>query len=59
LFELGSKLMPRTRAGVIGLTAALVLAGEGNCDVTVVAKHMPGDNDIEYCSPVAGANYLP
>jgi D-amino-acid oxidase len=51
--------MPRTRAGVIGLTAALVLAEEGDCDVTVIAKHMPGDNDIEYCSPVAGANYLP
>jgi hypothetical protein len=49
----------RTRAGVIGLTAALVLADEGNCDVTVVAKHMPGDSDIEYCSPVAGANYMP
>jgi D-amino-acid oxidase len=44
---------------VIGLTTALVLADEGNCDVTVVAKHMPGDIDIEYCSPVAGANYLP
>jgi D-amino-acid oxidase len=49
----------RTRAGVIGLTTALVLADEGSCDVTVVAKHMPGDVDIEYCSPVAGANYLP
>jgi D-amino-acid oxidase len=50
---------PCFRAGVIGLTAALVLADEGNYDVTVVAKHMPGDYDIMYCSPVAGANYLP
>jgi hypothetical protein len=27
--------------------------------VTIVAKHMPGDYDIEYASPWAGANYLP
>lgn len=31
---------------------------EGNT-VTVVAKHMPGDYDIEYTSPWAGANVLP
>lgn len=27
--------------------------------ITVVAKHMPGDYDIEYASPWAGANYFP
>ncbi|KAL1311764.1 hypothetical protein AAFC00_001851 [Neodothiora populina] len=46
-------------AGVIGLTTALVLARSGKYNVTVVAKHMPGDYDIEYASPWAGANYLP
>jgi hypothetical protein len=25
----------------------------------VLAKHMPGDYDIEYASPWAGANYMP
>lgn len=25
----------------------------------MVAKHMPGDYDIEYASPWAGANYMP
>ncbi|KAF4312090.1 FAD dependent oxidoreductase [Botryosphaeria dothidea] len=45
-------------AGVIGLTTALQLSKK-NYVVTVVAKHMPGDYDIEYASPWAGANYLP
>ncbi|CAK1358617.1 unnamed protein product [Cercospora beticola] len=45
-------------AGVSGLTTALLLAKKGH-HVTVVAKHMPGDYDIEYASPWAGANYLP
>ena len=27
--------------------------------VTVIGKHMPGDYDIEYASPFAGANVLP
>lgn len=27
--------------------------------MTVIAKHMPGDYDIEYASPWAGANFLP
>jgi glycine/D-amino acid oxidase-like deaminating enzyme len=40
------------------LTTALLLAKDGH-RVTVVAKHMPGDYDIEYASPWAGANYLP
>ncbi|KAM3424069.1 hypothetical protein BST61_g11380 [Cercospora zeina] len=45
-------------AGVSGLTTALLLARKGH-HVTVVAKHMPGDYDIEYASPWAGANYFP
>ncbi len=44
-------------AGVSGLTTALLLSKDHN--VTIVAKHMPGDYDIEYASPWAGANYLP
>ncbi|KAI8716092.1 hypothetical protein NCS52_00902100 [Fusarium sp. LHS14.1] len=46
-------------AGVIGLTSALLLAKEESNDVTVVAKHMPGDYDAEYASPWAGANVIP
>ncbi|KAI9051684.1 hypothetical protein LZ554_004726 [Drepanopeziza brunnea f. sp. 'monogermtubi'] len=45
-------------AGVSGLTTALLLSREGH-NVTIIAKHMPGDYDIEYTSPWAGANYLP
>lgn len=44
-------------AGVSGLTTALLLSKDNK--VTVVAKHMPGDYDIEYTSPWAGANFLP
>lgn len=63
------------RAGVIGLTTALVLSrensyneeeGEGEgirskkgYEITVAAKYMPGDYDVEYASPWAGAHYLP
>ena len=48
------------RAGVAGLTTALVLLRKyPGYMVTIVAKHMPGDYDIEYASPWAGANYLP
>lgn len=62
------------RAGVIGLTTALVLSrgndynkeeeGEGTrskkgYEITVAAKYMPGDLDVEYASPWAGAHYLP
>ena len=46
-------------AGVIGLTTALLLSKNSRHKVTIVAKHMPGDYDIEYASPWAGANYLP
>jgi hypothetical protein len=46
-------------AGVSGLTTALLLSKNPAYKVTIVAKHMPGDYDIEYTSPWAGANYLP
>ncbi|TKA66451.1 hypothetical protein B0A49_05080 [Cryomyces minteri] len=46
-------------AGVVGLTTAMLLSRTPDYSVTVVAKHMPGDYDIEYASPWAGANYLP
>lgn len=42
-----------------GLTTALLLSKNVEYDVTIVAKHMPGDYDIEYTSPWAGANYEP
>ncbi|PGH26931.1 hypothetical protein AJ80_01312 [Polytolypa hystricis UAMH7299] len=48
-----------SRGGVIGLTTAYLLSKDKSNEVTVAAKHMPGDYDIEYCSPWAGANYLP
>lgn len=47
------------RAGVAGLTSALLLSRDPNYSITVAAKHMPGDYDIEYASPWAGANYMP
>ena len=47
------------RAGVSGLTTAYLLSKDASNQITVVAKHMPGDYDIEYCSPWAGANYQP
>lgn len=43
----------------MGLTTALVLSQHKHVTLTVVAKHMPGDYDIEYASPWAGANYFP
>lgn len=46
-------------AGVAGLTTALLLSKNPRYQMTVAAKHMPGDYDIEYASPWAGANYLP
>ncbi|KAK7958406.1 D-amino-acid oxidase-like protein [Apiospora saccharicola] len=46
-------------AGVSGLTSAYLLSKDGSNTITVVAKHMPGDYDIEYASPWAGANVLP
>lgn len=42
-----------------GLTSALLLSKSKANNVTIVSKHMPGDYDIEYASPFAGANVLP
>lgn len=42
-----------------GLTTAYLLSKDPANQVTVLAKHMPGDYDIEYASPWAGANYMP
>jgi len=44
---------------VSGLTTAYLLSHDPANIVTVLAKHMPGDYDIEYASPWAGANYMP
>ncbi|OJJ01282.1 hypothetical protein ASPVEDRAFT_886333 [Aspergillus versicolor CBS 583.65] len=46
-------------AGVAGLTTALLLSRKPGYKILVAAKHMPGDYDIEYASPWAGANYMP
>ncbi|ORY16130.1 D-amino-acid oxidase [Clohesyomyces aquaticus] len=46
-------------AGVAGLTTALLLSKKPRYKIVVAAKHMPGDYDIEYTSPWAGANYMP
>ncbi|MCJ1477667.1 hypothetical protein MMC13_006340 [Lambiella insularis] len=56
-----SSLTPEieSSAGVSGLTTALLLSKNSAYDITVAAKYMPGDYDIEYASPWAGANYMP
>ncbi|KAH8803376.1 D-amino-acid oxidase [Xylogone sp. PMI_703] len=46
-------------AGVAGLTTALLLSRSPRYKIVLAAKHMPGDYDIEYASPWAGANYMP
>jgi len=46
-------------AGVAGLTTAFLLSKNPRYEITIAAKHMPGDYDIEYASPWAGANYMP
>ncbi|RMJ29087.1 D-amino acid oxidase [Aspergillus sp. HF37] len=46
-------------AGVAGLTTAFLLSKKPGYKIVVAAKHMPGDYDIEYASPWAGANYMP
>lgn len=43
----------------LGLTTALLLSENDQYNITVAAKHMPGDYDIEYASPWAGANVMP
>lgn len=52
-------LLTWIRAGVTGLTTAYLLSQDPANKITVIAKHMPGDYDIEYASPWAGANYMP
>lgn len=41
------------------MTTALLMSSNAGYNITVAAKHMPGDYDIEYASPWAGADYLP
>lgn len=41
-------------AGIIGLQTALTLL-ESGFDVTIIAEYWPGDVDINYTSPQAGA----
>lgn len=43
-------------AGVSGLTSALSLLEKGH-DVSIIGSHIPGDIDIKYTSPFAGANW--
>ncbi|RAL00163.1 FAD-dependent oxidoreductase [Aspergillus ibericus CBS 121593] len=45
-------------AGVIGLSCAVQLARQGY-QVTVVAREIPGDYDIDYASPWAGSHFRP
>lgn len=46
-------------AGVIGLTTALELSSRyPNASIIILAKHLPGDSNISYTSPWAGANWL-
>lgn len=49
----------RASAGVSGLTTALLLSRTAHYQITVAARHMPGDYDIDYASPWAGADYIP
>ncbi|KAK9459196.1 FAD dependent oxidoreductase [Lipomyces oligophaga] len=44
--------------GVSGLTSALLLARTGKYDINLISKYLPGDYDIEYTSPWAGANWM-
>lgn len=41
------------------MTSAYLLSKRKENNITIIAKHMPGDYDIEYASPWAGANVLP
>ncbi|KAI5776649.1 FAD dependent oxidoreductase [Geopyxis carbonaria] len=43
-------------AGIIGLQSALTLL-ECGYDVTIIAEYWPGDSDINYTSPRAGAHW--
>lgn len=42
---------------MIGLQTAISLLETGKYNVTIVAKHFPGDKSIEYTSPWAGAQW--
>jgi D-amino-acid oxidase len=45
-------------AGVVGLTTALELKSRyPSSNIIIIAKHVPGDESIEYTSPWAGANW--
>lgn len=41
------------------MTTAMLLSRTRKYRVIIAAKHMPGDYDISYSSPWAGANYMP
>lgn len=41
------------------MTTALLLSRKPGYKIVVAAKFMPGDYDVEYASPWAGANYMP
>ncbi|OOF92099.1 hypothetical protein ASPCADRAFT_399474 [Aspergillus carbonarius ITEM 5010] len=45
-------------AGVIGLSCAVQLARDGH-QITVIARELPGDYDIDYASPWAGSHFRP
>ncbi|CZS96709.1 hypothetical protein WAI453_010120 [Rhynchosporium graminicola] len=46
-------------AGVVGLTTALELhSRHPTSSILILATHLPGDRDINYTSPWAGANWL-
>lgn len=45
-------------AGIIGLYTAFVLSRNiPSTKITIIAKHLPGDQSIEYTSPYAGGNF--
>ncbi|CAG8446043.1 4011_t:CDS:2, partial [Cetraspora pellucida] len=59
--EFKKTIMPKKHiiilgAGVIGLTTATLLQQEKEFEVTVVARHFPGDLSIDYASPCYAAN---
>jgi D-amino-acid oxidase len=45
-------------AGIVGLTTAMELKDRyPDSEIVIVAKYVPGDRSVEYCSPWAGANW--
>ncbi|PYH95474.1 nucleotide-binding domain-containing protein [Aspergillus ellipticus CBS 707.79] len=55
----GSGFLLRCKsAGVIGLSSAIQLSRQGY-RVTVLARELPGDFDIDYASPWAGSHFRP